>query len=156
MLISGDCAEAIGTFDEENFAVAYNDVDYCLRPTRPAFASYGHRLPASATMNRFQGIGQIGGAEKSDSEREKDNLRRLPGTQTFADRAINPAYSRDKSGPKILPGTKLHIRRCKVSAPVTGWKEPPCLQADRAAFIRDTAPRLRYSIQSAALPSCIS
>jgi GT2 family glycosyltransferase len=31
MLISRACLDAVGPFDEENFAVAYNDVDFCLR-----------------------------------------------------------------------------------------------------------------------------
>lgn len=109
MLISGDCAEAIGTFDEENFAVAYNDVDYCLRAHKAGFRIIWTPFACLYHHESVSRGSDKSGERKKRFEREKDNLRRLHGTQTFADRAINPAYSRDKSDPKILPGTKLHI-----------------------------------------------
>ena len=37
MLISRACLTAAGPFDEENFAVAYNDVDFCLRARAAGF-----------------------------------------------------------------------------------------------------------------------
>lgn len=101
MLISGDCHAEIGAFDEENFPVAYNDVDYCLRAYRAGwrviwtpFACLHHH--ESATR----------GSEKSPEnkvrfEREKDNLRRLHRTTHFVDPASSPLHSRDRSNPEL-------------------------------------------------------
>lgn len=49
------------------------------------------------------------GERKKRFEQEKQNLRRLHATQDFIDRSLNPAYSRDKSDPKIVVPTRLHI-----------------------------------------------
>jgi len=105
MLISGDCARDIGTFDKENFAVAHNDVDYCLRAHKAGFRIIWTPF---ACLYHHESLSR--GSDKS-GERKKDNLRRLHGTLTFVDRALNPAYSRDKSDPKILIPTKLHVPR---------------------------------------------
>jgi GT2 family glycosyltransferase len=109
MLISGDCARAIGTFDEENFAVAYNDVDYCLRAHKAGFRIIWTPFACLYHHESLSRGSDKSGERKKRFEREKDNLRRLHGTLTFADRALNPAYSRDKSDPKILIPTKLHV-----------------------------------------------
>lgn len=109
MLISGNCARAIGAFDEENFAVAYNDVDYCLRAHKAGFRIIWSPFACLYHHESLSRGSDKSGERKKRFEREKDNLRRLHGTQTFSDRALNPAYSRDKSDPKILIPTKLHI-----------------------------------------------
>ncbi|TXI01870.1 MAG: glycosyltransferase [Rhizobium sp.] len=109
MLISGDCLRRIGLFDEENFAVAYNDVDYCLRAHKAGyrivwtpFACLYHHESLSRGSDKS-------GERKKRFEQEKQNLRRLHATQGFIDRALNPAYSRDKSDPRIVIPTRLHI-----------------------------------------------
>ncbi|MGY5779210.1 glycosyltransferase family 2 protein [Rhizobium sp. LEGMi135b] len=109
MLISGDCLRKIGLFDEENFAVAYNDVDYCLRAHKAGyrvvwtpFACLYHHESLSRGSDKS-------GERKKRFEQEKQNLRRLHATQGFIDRALNPAYSRDKSDPRIVVPTQLHI-----------------------------------------------
>ncbi|MBB3382566.1 MULTISPECIES: glycosyltransferase family 2 protein [unclassified Rhizobium] len=109
MLISGDCLRNIGLFDEENFAVAYNDVDYCLRAHKAGyriiwtpFACLYHHESLSRGSDKS-------GERKKRFEQEKQNLRRLHATQGFIDRALNPAYGRDKSDPKIVVPTRLHI-----------------------------------------------
>ncbi|MGY5803276.1 glycosyltransferase family 2 protein [Rhizobium sp. LEGMi12c] len=109
MLISGDCLRKIGLFDEENFAVAYNDVDYCLRAHKAGyrivwtpFACLYHHESLSRGSDKS-------GERKKRFEQEKQNLRRLHATQDFTDRALNPAYSRDKSDPRIVVPTRLYI-----------------------------------------------
>ena len=109
MLISGECLRKIGLFDEENFAVAYNDVDYCLRAHKAGyrvvwtpFACLYHHESLSRGSDKS-------GERKKRFEQEKQNLRRLHATQDFIDRSLNPAYSRDKSDPKIVVPTRLHI-----------------------------------------------
>ncbi|MBB6483406.1 glycosyltransferase family 2 protein [Rhizobium lusitanum] len=109
MLISGDCLRKIGLFDEENFAVAYNDVDYCLRAHKAGyriiwtpFACLYHHESLSRGSDKS-------GERKKRFDQEKQNLRRLHATQNFADKALNPAYSRDKSDPRIVVPTRLFI-----------------------------------------------
>ncbi|ENN85916.1 glucosyll transferase family protein [Rhizobium freirei PRF 81] len=109
MLISGDCVGKIGLFDEENFAVAYNDVDYCLRAHK---AGYRIIWTPFACLYHHESLSR--GSDKSGErrkrfEQEKQNLRRLHETQNFTDRALNPAYSRDKSDPNIVVPTRLFI-----------------------------------------------
>lgn len=107
MLISGECARQVGRWDEENFAVAYNDVDYCLRAHKAGFrivwtpfASLIHHESISRGSDRT-------GENRKRFEREKENLQRLHQTQKFEDPAINPGYSKDRSDPKITPYSSL-------------------------------------------------
>ncbi|MGD9478982.1 glycosyltransferase family 2 protein [Shinella sp. G-2] len=107
MLISGDCARAVGAWDEENFAVAYNDVDYCVRAHKAGFrivwtpfACLFHHESASRGSD-------LVGERKRRFEREKDNLRRIHGTDTFEDPALNPGYEKRHSTPGLEAPTKL-------------------------------------------------
>jgi len=111
MLISGECANKIGEWDEQNFAVAYNDVDYCVRAHRAGFrivwtpfACLYHHESVSRGSDRS-------GASRKRFEREKANLRRVHRTDRFIDPAINPGYSRDRSDPVLEPAASLHSPR---------------------------------------------
>ena len=101
MLVSRPCLDAVGRFDEEKFAIAYNDIDVCLRAREHGFrvvwtpfATLIHHESASrgsdvvpATIERFR--------------REQQNLRERHGTQSFSDPASNPWYTRDRSVPLL-------------------------------------------------------
>ncbi|WP_375457563.1 glycosyltransferase [uncultured Enterovirga sp.] len=101
MLVSRRCFDAVGAFDEELFAIAYNDIDFCLRAREHGyrvvwtpFATLIHHESASRgsdvlpeTIERFR--------------REQHNLRTRHGTQSFADPATNPWYTRDRSVPLL-------------------------------------------------------
>lgn len=107
MLISGDCARAVGAWDEENFAIAYNDVDYCVRAHKAGFrivwtpfACLFHHESASRGSD-------LVGERKRRFEGEKDNLRRIHGTDTFEDPAINPGYEKRHSTPALEAPAKL-------------------------------------------------
>ncbi|WVT77572.1 glycosyltransferase (plasmid) [Sinorhizobium chiapasense] len=111
MLISGECARHVGSWDEENFAVAYNDVDYCLRAYKAGFrivwtpfACLVHHESVSRGYDR-------GGENRKRFEREKENLRRVHRTHEFIDPASNPGYSTDRSDPKIIPLDSLAAPR---------------------------------------------
>lgn len=111
MLITRKCAEEIGLWDEENFAVAYNDVDYCCRAYK---AGYRIVWTPFACMIHHESVSR--GSDKSGERRarfevEKANLRRLHGTEDFIDPASHPAYSRDRSDPRILPPVELSKHR---------------------------------------------
>lgn len=107
MLISGDCRRAIGDWDEANFAVAYNDVDYCIRAHKAGFriiwtpfACLYHHESASRGSD-------LVGQRKRRFEQEKENLRLLHGTDTFEDPSINPGYEKRHSTPDIEIPAKL-------------------------------------------------
>ncbi len=111
MLISGECSRRLGRWDEDNFAVAYNDVDFCLRAHKAGFrivwtpfACLVHRESVSRGSDRS-------GERRKRFEREKENLRRIHQTHLFDDPASNPGYSRDRSDPKITPLNALAAPR---------------------------------------------
>lgn len=101
MLISRRCAETVGLWDEANFAVAYNDVDYCVR----AFNS-GFRVVWTPFACLYHHESVSRGSDRSPSnrarfEREKANLKRLHGTGVFADPASNPFFTVNSSEPRL-------------------------------------------------------
>jgi GT2 family glycosyltransferase len=97
MLISRACLDVVGGFDEKDFGIAYNDVDFCLRAVAlgylvvwTPFATLVHHESASrgsdeskANLNRF--------------ERDKVALRQRHSTQVYEDRAFSPWYARGRS-----------------------------------------------------------
>jgi GT2 family glycosyltransferase len=106
LLLSKDAARRIGPLDEERFAIAYNDVDFCLRARSAGlrvvwtpFAALMHRESASRgsdetpeNINRFR--------------REQDNLKARHATDRYEDFAISPWYSKDRSSPEWM-----HLQR---------------------------------------------
>jgi GT2 family glycosyltransferase len=111
MLISYACLAAVGGFDEKDFGIAYNDVDFCLRSVAAGFrvvwtpfATLMHRESASRGSDDTK-------ANRDRFARDKEALRRRHGTETFEDRAFNPWYGRDRGEPVLrelhrLPGTR--------------------------------------------------
>ncbi len=115
MLISGNCRRAIGDWDEVNFAVAYNDVDYCIRAHKAGFriiwtpfACLYHHESASRGSD-------LVGEKKRRFDQEKENLRLLHATDKFEDPAINPGYEKRHS----TPGIDLPV---KLAPPQSGLK----------------------------------
>jgi GT2 family glycosyltransferase len=99
MLISRACLAKVGPFDEREFAVAYNDVDFCLRAVAGGFrvvwtpfATLIHHESASRGSDETP-------ANRDRFERDKASLRRRHQTGSFEDRAFSPWYSRDRSEP---------------------------------------------------------
>jgi O-antigen biosynthesis protein len=106
-MISREAIERVGLLDEDRFAVAYNDVDFCLRALDDGyrviwtpFACCVHNESASrgsdetpANIERF--------------EREKLNLKRRHATDRYEDFAINPWYTKDRSSPTRMRLTHL-------------------------------------------------
>ncbi|SON54435.1 putative teichuronic acid biosynthesis glycosyltransferase TuaG [Hartmannibacter diazotrophicus] len=108
MAISRPCLDAVGTFDEIDFAVAYNDVDYCLRAHKAGFRTVWTPF-AKLVHHESATRGSDETPENIDRfRREQENLKRAHQTQVFEDPAINPWYSKDRSNPhpvllKALP-----------------------------------------------------
>ncbi len=101
MLISGECRQAVGDMDEQNFAIAYNDVDYCLRAYKKGFRTvwtpfaslFHHESATRGTDTTLK--------NRVRFEREKKNLRRIHATESFLDPATSPHYGRDRSVPVL-------------------------------------------------------
>ncbi len=102
MLVSRACLHAVGPFDEQDFGIAYNDVDFCLRATAKGFrvvwtpfATLIHHESATRGSDETP-------ANRARFDREKEALRRRHRTETFADRAFSPWYARDRGDPVPL------------------------------------------------------
>ncbi len=107
-LLTRDCFNKVGSFDEKVFPVAYNDVDYCLRATDMGinivwtpFSCLIHH--ESATRGDDESAANI-----ARFDRDKLNLLLRHKTDVIQDKAFNPWYSRSHSEPfpvklKALP-----------------------------------------------------
>ena len=101
MLVSRTCFEATGPFDETMFAIAYNDVDFCLRAI-----AFGYRVMWTPFAVLVHHESATRGSDETDANRprfrrEQDNLRARHGTEEFDDRAYNPWYARWHSLPHL-------------------------------------------------------
>lgn len=102
MLVSRACLDATGRFDEEEFAIAYNDIDFCLRAGQRGyrvvwtpFATLVHHESASrGSDDTPQNIARF--------KREQGRLDARHFTKEFDDPAFNPWYTRDRSVPGIV------------------------------------------------------
>jgi GT2 family glycosyltransferase len=101
-LISRRCLEAVGELDEENFAIAYNDIDFCLRAGRAGFrvvwtpfATLYHHESASRGSDETS-------ANIARFRREQSALRDKYDLGEYIDPAFNPWYSRDNSTPRLM------------------------------------------------------
>jgi GT2 family glycosyltransferase len=100
LLISRACLERTGPLDEQRFALAYNDIDLCLRARDAGFrvvytpfATLLHHESASRGSDEtIQNAARFA--------REKANLLERHGTGVFLDPALNPWYSRNRSDPE--------------------------------------------------------
>jgi len=99
MLISRKCVEAVGNFDEENFAIAYNDTDFCLRAGREGFrivwtpfaTLYHHESATRGSDETRENIERF--------NREKEALRKKYSLSDYIDPAYSPYYGRADSKP---------------------------------------------------------
>ena len=111
MLISRQCLEKVGEFDERLFAVAYNDVDYCLRA-----AGHGFRTiwTPYATLVHHESASRGSDEAEHNRERfsrEKEALLKRHGTEDFIDPYFNPWYTRNHSDPGLALLTSLPLAR---------------------------------------------
>jgi O-antigen biosynthesis protein len=102
MLVSRACWARVGGFDTDNFAIAYNDVDYCLRARRAGF-----RVVWTPFATLLHHESATRGSDETPENiarfrREQDNLRRLHATDRYDDSAINPWYSKDRATPEPI------------------------------------------------------
>lgn len=107
MLISRACRERVGLLDEQRFAIAYNDVDYCLRAREAGFRTV---FTPFATLIHHESASR-GSDEKPETierfRREQVALAERHATFSFRDPARSPWYSRATSQPTFQPLSKL-------------------------------------------------
>ncbi|GGB48491.1 hypothetical protein GCM10011316_20780 [Roseibium aquae] len=116
MLISEACRQTVGLMDEENFAVAYNDVDYCMRAYRAGFravwtpyAEIIHHESVSRRKDRSR-------ERRLQFGREKEALKRLHNTEVFEDPAYSPWLSK-------RPGRFRLRQHSGIPGPRTWWNQ---------------------------------
>ncbi len=100
LLVSREAFHQIGPLDETRFAIAYNDIDLCLRALAAGyrivwtpFATLVHHESASRGSDETP-------VNIARFRREKDNLLARHATDRYEDFAINPWYSKDRSTPE--------------------------------------------------------
>jgi GT2 family glycosyltransferase len=107
MLISRACWEAIGPFDETRFAVAYNDVDFCLRAGARGFR---------AVYTPFATLTHHESATRGPDDRGPNRARFLLDsaalierhrTPDFLDPVLSPWHGRDQSEPQRVTLDRL-------------------------------------------------
>lgn len=112
LLVSRACLAAVGELDEANFAIAYNDIDFCLRAGRTGyrtvwtpFATLYHHESASRGSDETK-------ANIDRFKREQEKLRARYGLLDYDDPAFNPWYSRDNAAPRLILPARLPEPRC--------------------------------------------
>lgn len=116
MLISGDCRRTVGSWDDVNFAIAYNDVDYCIRAHKAGFRIVWTPFACMYHHESASRGSDLVGDKKRRFEQEKENLRLLHGTDTFDDPSINPGYEKRHSTPTLEIPAKLASARTGLKA----------------------------------------
>jgi len=112
MLVTRACFEALGGFDADAFAVAYNDVDFCLRAGASGFRVIWTpfaRLVHHESVSR--GSDELP-QNRARFESEKAALALRHGTERLQDRAYNPWALRGHSDP--LPAARDALPPARV------------------------------------------
>jgi GT2 family glycosyltransferase len=101
MLVSRSCLETVGLLDEKEFAVTYNDFDFCLRAVAAGyriiwtpFATLTHHLSLSRGEDYTP-------AKWARARREANSMRRRYNPVMFQDRAFSPWYDRRRHVPAM-------------------------------------------------------
>lgn len=111
MLIARECLEKVGEFDERRFAVAYNDVDYCMRATAHGFRTI---WTPYATLIHHESASRGSDESVHNRERfsrEKEALRKRHNTEEFIDPYFSPWYTKTHSDPGLALLTSLPTAR---------------------------------------------
>ncbi|MBI4860771.1 MAG: glycosyltransferase, partial [Candidatus Riflebacteria bacterium] len=90
MMVRRDCWDLVGGFDEENLAVAFNDVDFCLRLWQA-----GRRVlyTPHARLLHFESFSR----GKELDLKEVEYMRRRWAREIAGDRFYNPNLTRDRA-----------------------------------------------------------
>ena len=102
MLVTRSCFEALSGFDEDAFAIAYNDIDLCLRARAAGFRTvwtpFAHLVHHESVTRGSDEVGPQNTRFRIEAER----LRERHGTADFIDDAYSPFFDRRNSRPSIV------------------------------------------------------
>ena len=107
MLVTRACFEGLDGFDEAHFAIAYNDVDLCVRARDAGFRTVWTPF---ARLIHHESVSRGSDAEGPQNIRFKQEMGRLQerhGTRTMLDEAFSPFYDRRYSYPTIVVPDEL-------------------------------------------------
>lgn len=107
MLISRQCIQSVGAFDEKNFAISYNDIDFCLRAQLK-----GHRILWTPFASLYHHESATRGSDETKQNidrfnQEKANLREKYNLTNFNDPAFSPWNTKEHANPKLFIPPKL-------------------------------------------------
>lgn len=111
MAISRACLDAVGPFDETAFAVAYNDVDYCLRARNAGFRTVWTPFATLVHHESASRGSDVALHRRPRFARDKEMLQQVHGTRTFNDPAVSPGHHRDHTKPRLRPPTAAPTAR---------------------------------------------
>ena len=114
MLVTRTCFETLGGFDDESFAIAYNDVDFCMRARAVGLRTIWTPF---ATLIHHESVTRGSDEHGEANVRFKAEMARLQarhGTQTMIDDAYSPFYDRRESRPYIIAPDALPALRPNV------------------------------------------
>lgn len=107
LLITRACLDAVGPLEEQAFAIAYNDVDLCMRALKAGFRIVWTPF---ATLVHHESASRGSDVVPDKIERfhrEQAALRKRHRTDTYEDPAINPWYTKDRANPQLRRLTRL-------------------------------------------------
>ncbi len=111
MLVTKQCFGALGGFDEANFAVAYNDIDLCLRARSAGFRTvwtpFAHLVHHESATRGSDETGPQNARFRAETAR----LQERHGTADFIDDAYSPFYDRRYSRPSVVVPNALPALR---------------------------------------------
>lgn len=114
MLVTRTCFDTVGGFDEDSFAIAYNDVDFCLRARHAGLRTIWTPF---ATLVHHESVSRGSDAVGSNNVRFQAEMARLKarhGTSTMVDDAYSPLYDRRDSRPHVRVPDELPALRPNV------------------------------------------
>ncbi len=107
MLVTRACFDAVGGFDADAFAIAYNDIDLCLRAKAAGFRTLWTPF---AELRHYESATRGSDEEGANNVRfriEGERLQRRHGTKGLVDDAYHPFLDRRHSKPRVTIVTDL-------------------------------------------------
>jgi GT2 family glycosyltransferase len=114
MLVKRTCFDALGGFDEEAFAIAYNDIDLCLRAKA---AGYRTIWTPFAKLVHHESVTRGSDETGENNVRFRVEFSRLQerhGTADYLDDAYSPFFDRRYSKPHLIIPPALPAPRANV------------------------------------------
>ena len=102
MLVTKTCFQALAGFDEVSFAIAYNDIDFCVRARDAGYRTVWTPFARLIHHESVTRGSDEQGAANARFLQEMARLQERHGTRTLLDDAFSPFYDRRYSYPTII------------------------------------------------------